>query len=156
MGRKAQIEVKESASELRKLQLQQKSFKKEKRVLALLKIKQGKAGTRANLANFLGVGLRTLETWLTIYSREGLEKLLEVKPRRKRSKLITPEIHEALKERVNDKSNPFLGYLEAKQWIQDEYGVNITYHWLRKYMISRFGTKLKAPRKSHIKTDKQA
>ena len=156
MGKAGQLEVKELTEELTKLKKAQVSLQYEKRVIALQKIKSSAFGTRQELADYLGVGKRTLERWITKYSREGIEGYLTVKPRRKGSKIITLEIHEGLKQRVNDPHNSFLGYWDAQQWVKQEFGVNVKYHWLRKYLINTFGTKVKSPRKSHVKKDKEA
>ncbi len=66
---------------------------------------------------------------------------------------MTPEIHKALEQRLNSSDNGFLGYWDARQWINQNHGVNIKYHWLRKYLVTHFKTKLKSPRKSHYKKD---
>ncbi len=78
------------------------------------------------------------------------------RPQTRRSKIVTDQIHEALAQRVNSSSNPFLGYWEAQAWVEQEYGVQMTYHWIRKYLIQHFKTKLKSPRKSHNKKEEQA
>ena len=72
------------------------------------------------------------------------------------SKIITPIIHQGLEQKVNDPHNPFPGYWEAQDWVQQEYGIEIKYQRIREYMIQHFKTKIKSPRKSHIKKDKQA
>ena len=77
-------------------------------------------------------------------------------PNNRPSKIITTEIHDALNTKVNSSDVPLLGYWEAQQWIEEEFGVKIKYHWLRKYLITHFGTKLKSPRKSHHIKDDQA
>ncbi len=156
MGKVSDLKIKESEEELNKLRKSQRSLKFEKRVIALQKIKGGESGTRQELSDYLGIGKRTLEGWLTSYSREGIEQFLTVKPRRKGSKIITSEIHEGLKQRVNDPHQSFLGYWDAQQWVEQQYGVHVKYHWLRKYLINRFGTKVKSPRKSHVKKDQKA
>jgi len=156
MGKTSQLKIKETLDQLNKLRKSQPNLKFEKRVIALERILNVPTESREELAEYLGIAKRTLEGWLTTYSREGIAFLLSVKPRRKESKIITPEIHKALSKRVNDPEQAFLGYWDAQRWIENEYGVEIKYHWLRKYLISRFGTKVKSPRKSHVKKDKEA
>jgi hypothetical protein len=48
-----------------------------------------------------------------------------------------------------------LGYWEAQQWVEDTFNVLIK-HWLIKYLITHFKTKLKSPGKSHYKKEEQA
>jgi len=101
-------------------------------------------------------GIYTQERWLTKYRDQGIAFLLADEPKVRPSKIITPEIHDALKAKVNSSGSPFLGYWEAQQWVEDTFNVKIKYHWLRKYLITHFKTKLKSPRKSHYKKDEQA
>ena len=107
MGRKAILEIKESDSELKKLLLKQKTLKAEKRLKSLLSIKSGKFETRQELADFLGIHIRTLERWLVNYKDGGVETMLTDKPKNKSSKIITPQIHKGLSQRVHDPNNRF-------------------------------------------------
>lgn len=156
MGKKAILEISESLGDLKEIKSKQKSLKAERRIAALIHIRENKFETREALAESLGVHIRTLERWVNRYKEDSIEGLLSDKPRNKPSKIITSEIHEGLASRSSDPSNPFLGYWEARQWVLEEFGADINYHWLRAYMIKHFGTKVKSPRKSHVKKDSEA
>ena len=156
MGKKAHLDVKESKSELQKVLAKQKTFNTEKRVRCLIEIKSTRFGTRQELADYLCVHKRTLERWVNNYKSGGIVEMLSDKPKIKQSKIITPIIHQGLEQKVNDPHNPFLGYWEAQNWVQQVYGIEIKYQRIREYMIQHFKTKIKSPRKSHIKKDKQA
>ena len=156
MGKKAYLEIKESVAELQKLLVKQKSFQAGKRLRSLIEIKSGRFSTRQELADYLCVHKRTLERWLNSYKSGGISEMLSDKPKVKRSKIITPAIHQGLEQRVNDPHNPFQGYWDAQNWVYQEYGVEIKYQRIREYLIKHFKTKVKSPRKSHIKKDKQA
>ena len=80
-----------------------------------------------------------------------MQGLITDAPNFKKSKIITNEIHQGLSKRVNSSENPFLGYWDAKDWVLSEYGVKITYHWIREYLIKHFKTKLKSPKNLIIK-----
>lgn len=153
MGKRKDITVKESLSTLRRLRSKQPSLGKERRVHALICLKEGRFGFRQDLANHLGISLRCLENWVGEYNSEGIEGFLAVRPRRKGSGIIGPEVHQGLASRVNDGSAPFKGYWEAQQWIMEEYGLEVKYHRVREYLIKHFGTKVKRPRKSHVNKD---
>ena len=43
--------------------------------------------------------------------------MLSDKPKNKQSKIITIEIHQGLEQSVNEPQNPFLGYLDAQNWV---------------------------------------
>jgi transposase len=156
MKKPHELEITESLSELKKFRANQPTLLKQKRIDCLLHLKTSKFKTRQELANHLGIHIRTQERWLTKYREGGLSSLLTDLPNNRPSKIITKEIHNALKSRVNSSDAPFLGYWEAQQWLNEEFGVEIKYHWLRKYLKTHFKTKLKSPRKSHYKKDEQA
>lgn len=156
MGRKSQIQIRETLEELTAFRRKCKSVKEEKRVLALIHLKENEDITQAEVAESLGVTDRTMRAWLRQYKELGLSGCLPRRTRAKKSKLISREIHEALEVRLSDTSNPLLGYWHAKEWLLEEHCVSLNYHWLRKYMIEKLAAKLKQPRKSHIKKDKEA
>ena len=156
MGKRATITIKEDLSVLKKLKGMQTSLRKEKRLQALICLKEGKFATRRQLADYLGVHVRSLEKWVAQYMKFGIEDLVAVKAKRKGSKIITAQVHQGLEVRVNDAHNPFLGYWDAQQWVKEHYGVEVNYHRIREYLIKHFKTKVKRPRKGHIKKDPQA
>ncbi len=153
MGKQIDISVKESLSTLRFLKSKQSNLGKERRVYALICLKEGRFGLRQDLSNHLGISLRCLENWVVQYNSEGIDGFLSVKARRKGSGIIGPEVHDGLAARVNDANAPFKGYWDAQQWIKDEYGLEVKYHRVREYLIKHFATEVKRPRKSHIKKD---
>ena len=156
MGKKAQLEINESDLELEKILRKQRSLSKEKRVRCLIYIKTGRFKTRQALAVYLGIHKRTMERWINKYKMGGIIQMLYDEPKQRQSKIITDQIHNGLEERVNDGHNPFLGYWDAQRWVQQTYGVDVKYQRIREYLIKHFKTKIKTPRKSHVKKDMQA
>jgi len=156
MGKTVTVPIKESLNELKTLQRKQKTLQSEKRIYFLILLKTKKFKTQQETADYLGIERRTLSSWIRFYREGGIESVILKGTRNKRSKIITPEIHEGLASRVLSSENPFLGYLDAQQWVLETYNVAVKYHWLRQYLIKHFKTKLKSPRKSHYKKDKQA
>ena len=150
------FEIKESLIELKSLRSKQPTLSKQKQVDCLIHLKTSKFRTRQELANHLGIHIRTQERWLVQYRAMGITSFISNEPQIRPSKIITPEIHDALEAKVNSSDSPFLGYWEAQQWVGETFNVQIKYHWLRKYLITHFKTKLKSPRKSHYKKDEQA
>lgn len=153
MGKQVTIKVKENIKELIRLKNKAKNLTVRKRLNGLIETHKKGDFTRKELSQYLGISKRTLELWLTIYKTEGIEGILAVKPRRKGSVLINKEVHDALKERVMSRTNNFLSYKEAQQWVLSEHGVEMSYTGLRDYLIRHFKTKIKSPRKSHVKKD---
>ena len=156
MGKKAYLDIKESVSELKNLLRKQNTLKGEKRLKSLLSIKIEKFETRQQVANSVSVHIRTLERWLSNYKDGGIDQMIIDRPKNKGSKIITSEIHDALSARVCDPHNPFLGYWDAQDWVNQEFGVDVKYQRIREYLIQHFKTKLKSPRKSHYKKDDEA
>lgn len=150
------FEIKESLSELKSLRSKQGTLSKQKRIDCLIHLKTSKFKTRQELANHLGTHIRTQERWLAQYRAGGMASYISNEPQIRPSKIITPQIHDALAAKVNSSDSPFLGYWEAQQWVESTFNVEIKYHWLRKYLITHFKTKLKSPRKSHYKKNEQA
>jgi hypothetical protein len=58
--------------------------------------------------------------------------LLKPVKRRKPSKIITPEILDALESKLTNAENPFSRYVEVQNWLQKEHGVEIEHQWLWK------------------------
>ena len=156
MGKKAIIIVTESKTELKSLRKKQTSLAMERRVMWLLQFKTQNNSKRETTASKVNISLRTQERWIKVYMTKGIGEFLTSNKDNHKSNIITDEIHLALKERMNSSESPLLGYWDAVEWIKDEFDVEIKYHWLRKYLISHFKTKLKSPRKSHYKKDEQA
>ena len=156
MGKTVKIAIEESEKDLERLLSSETHHKTKLRIRSLLYLKKNKFRTQQELANHLGITRRCLSVWLKEYRSTGLKGLLPKITRNKPSKLITPQIHEGLKKKLNDASDPLQGYWDAKEWVSEQYGVDLKYHWLRKYLITHFKTKLKQARKSHIKKDDKA
>lgn len=156
MGKKANLEILETENELKKLISKQIKQKNKDRIKSLLYIKSKKCETREELSKLLGYHIRTMERWLAKYKEGGIEMMLIPDMLDRESKIVTPEIHKGLSRRLNDPEIGFSSYVEAQQWVQEEFGVKMTYHWLREYMVNKFKTKIKQPRKSHIKKDNKA
>ena len=156
MGKKAELEIKETVEELKQIYRKTKNIKSKQRIKCLLLIKTGEFSTRQSIADYLHVHIRTMERWINKYKSKGLEYMIIDKAKKKGSKIITPQIHEGLAKRVNDPHNPFLGYWDAQNWVKATYGIDVKYHRIREYLIQHFKTKIKSPRKTHIKKDKGA
>ena len=151
-----EIEVKESLAELIKLQKKQPTLAKEKRVKALIDLVKNPTVLRGELSQRLGVDRKTLRRWLLEYKKGGINCMLEIRPKHKGSKIITPQIHAALEARVNNPRDSFKGYWDAMHWIKTEFDVDVKYHLVRKYLIKHFKTSVKRPRKSHTNKSEAA
>lgn len=132
MGKKREFEIRESLEELKAYIPKVAGYKPSKRLECLILIKSDKCETLTEVATHLGITRRTLLNWITEYKKGGIDLLLSPARRNKPSKLITPEIHAQLEKRLLSESNPFSSYVDVKEWLLKQYGVDIEYQWLWK------------------------
>lgn len=156
MGIHSKLVIKESVGDLELLVRKQAKVKNIDRLRSLICIKTNKFETRQQLAGFLGYHIRTMERWLSVYEQEGLAKMLIPEKLDRDSHLINLEVHQEISKRVNDPLAGFSSYVEVQQWLSTEHKLDVQYHTIRAYLIRHFKTKIKRPRKSHIKKDDQA
>jgi len=157
MPKQSDLIVKEEVSELSSLLRKQTDPKNVIRIQSLIYIKTEHFRTRSELAAYLGYSVRSMEIWLKDYKVNGINGMLvPIKEKQQRTRKVGKQIHQGLEERLNNPKEGFLSYVSAQQWVEKTYGVSINYNTLRLYMIDFFGTKIKRPRKSHIKKSEEA
>ena len=156
MARQREFSIKESTEELESYKPKVSGYKSSQRLNALILIKTKKGKTLLSTAEQFGVHSRTLDRWIKRYNKEGIGKYLSKEKRSKQSKIIAPEIHKELEEKLHSSVNPFSGYVEVQEWLLKEHGVDIEYQWLWKYMKTKLNSVLKVPRKSNIKKEEGA
>ncbi len=156
MGKFAELLVKESPEVLERLLRKQTKVKNIDRLRSLLFIQLNKFRTRQELADYLGYHIRTMERWLSQYDHGGLDEMLLPEKLERKSHLVHNDVHEALAKRVNNPHNGFSSYVEVKQWLSRYHNLEIEYNTIRTYLIRNFKTKIKQPRKSHVKKDNEA
>ena len=150
------ITVKESTDYLNDLRKTSKSHRVKTRILFLLLKKSKQFTNQKDLSIYLNVSESSLRRWAKVYTDSGLVVMLKISNGGKRRMVITPDIHKGLEAKLQNSSDPLLGYNDALQWVELEYGKRFKYNTLRCYMKRHFGSKLKVPRKSHYKKDDQA
>jgi len=156
MARISKLRVSESVQELKVLLRKESYFKNIPRLQALINIKENKFRTREELGDHLGVKRRTIEKWLSDYRLGGLDTMMLSGKRNRKSYMITEEIHKGLEQKVMDREQGFSSYVEAQTWIALEYDLELKYNTVREHLIRHFKTKIKSPRKSHVKKDNEA
>ncbi len=155
MALKTEILIKEEESFLQGKLTSSKKLSEETRIKCLLYLKKEKHVYRQDLAKDLMISPRTLERWINKYNDGGIESLLCFERTTKVSIQITPDIHQAINDKVSDSEDCFLSYKEALDWLNVTYGLQMKYGWFREYLKKHFKTKLKVPRKSHVKKNEQ-
>lgn len=156
MGRKSTLVITEELSDLKLRRAKLTNNRQVKKLECLIALKLKKFTTLDEVARSVGANPSSLDIWLKKYREEGLDALLEKETRQRNSNIITEEIHQGLVKRLNDPRDSFSGFWDAQQWVTEQYGVNVEYQWLWKYMTTKLGAKLKRPRKSNVKKDPMA
>jgi len=150
------IEIKESLEDLRHILKSAKTHQSVIRIQCLLFLKEKRFKNRTSIADTLSVSLSSIDRWIKIYQRQGIEQLLNMSSGGKRREVITREIHEKLSQKLHDTNNPLLGFHDAVRWVEDNFNLQVKYTTLYSYIRKNFGGKLKVPRKSHYKNNPEA
>ena len=143
-----EIVVKESHSQLRLLQKQNPSKYKILQMLILVK-QQGQV-SKYLLASQLGSSHSSVGKWRTDYTTNGLDYLLKENRKGTKKAAITPKVNQALSDRLNNPKQGFRSFIEVQQWLAAEFGIEMEYHAVNKYVKRKFGARLKVSRKSHV------
>ena len=153
MAKALNVVVKESVKELKSIQKQKPSYYS--RIQMLLLIKEGTFITKDALSEALQVSTQSVHIWRTKYNAGGMELLLEDKRGGKPAQITAP-IHELLSARLNSSKGGFKSFVEIQQWLQENFGIEMKYQALNKYIKRKFGARPKVARKSHIDKDENA
>jgi len=156
MNKTLSTPIKESQEELQGYTVKIDNYKSSKRLDCLILFKNNTYSKAEDLASDIGISVSTLRRWLNRYRLVGIDQYLKKDTRSSSSRVITPEIHEGLKARLNDPENPFNGFWDAQNWIKEMYGVEVNYKSLWSHITEKLNGSLKIPRKSNIKKNPQA
>ncbi len=126
------------------------------RLQMLILMKEGKALSKRELADALGVNHNSVQTWRTAYKKGGLTALLKFERGGFKPSVIPPNVHRAIEKRLKNPVEAFTGFEQLRRWIEEHYLPAIHYQTVNKYVKRHFGAKLKIARKSHIQKDEQA
>ena len=155
MAQPLQINIKESLLQLKQVLRKQPQHLRP-RLQMLILMKEGKAFSKRELADALGVNHHSVQTWRTAYKKRGLSALLKFERGGFKPSVIPPKVHRAIEKRLKNPVGAFNGYEQLRSWIDEHYLPAINYHTVNKYVKRHFGATLKVARKSHIQKDEQA
>jgi len=152
-----QIIIKESLTELRKLQKASIPMIAT-RIKVLIEFKKNPAGgiSKRAVADAVGVNHNSVQTWRTLYLHGGIAALVKHERKEGRPSAITAQEHQLIEKKLHDPKNGLRGYVELLNWVEVELKKTIKYNTLLKYSIRHFGSKVKVARKSHVKKDEAA
>jgi len=149
------VDIQESAAELKALLSDQTLARQRDRVRAMYLRKTGRAQTRRQLAALLGCNESTIYRWFCTYQNEGMSGLLQTKTSPGKPSLLPPEVREKLQARLSERSG-FRSYGEIQQWLQQECNVQAAYATVHGIVRYKLQSKLKQPRPISIEAAPQA
>jgi len=153
MAKGLNIIVTESVKDLKSIQRLKPSYYS--RIQMLLLIKEGVIITKDGLAQALNVSNKSVHVWRTKYIQGGLDLLLEDNRGGKPAQ-ITEQVYKKLDARLNNSKEGFKSFIEIQQWLKENFGIEMQYHAVNKYIKRKFGARPKVARKSHINKDDNA
>jgi transposase len=116
----------------------------------LLLLKQDAHLTKLSLSLQLGVSDKSIQTWRSNYLKGGMTLMLSDNRGGYKKAAITPKVHISLSDRLNNPKQGFRSFIEVQQWLAAEFGIEMEYHAVNKYVKRKFGARLKVSRKSHV------
>ena len=146
------LEISESPQQLQRLLCQHQHARDRDRLRALYLRKTGQVRSRRELAQ--GCNDSTLYRWFWLYQQQGLEGLLEHHSPAGRPSELTPEIRQALEQKLSD-PHGWRSYGELKEWLQREWGIQAAYTTIHGWVRYKLGAKLKRGRKRSHQADLQ-
>lgn len=155
MSRPLNIFIVETADELKHLMHTQQKAKLKERIQALYLLKNGRAKTLKDLADFLGRSRSTIEYGLARYRTAGLLGLLAWNYRGGQPPAIPEPVLADLREQLSQ-SHGFKSYGEIQQWLKDQHGLEVHYKTVHQTVHYKLKAKLKVARPTSIKRDDTA
>lgn len=156
MTRLCQIEIQESADELKQLRDQQKSVTSYQKLHALYLLKTQQVPQVQAVATAIGVHRVTVQKWLRRYRADGLDGLAKVRPRGGRRSLFTSAALDGLKQRLSEATEGFSSYGEVQQWLAQHYQLKAAYSTVHALVRYKLHSKLKVARPVSAQQDPQA
>jgi len=156
MAKAKSLNVTEDLGELRKLH-KSAPLHLAPRIKMLLVVKQSdQALSKNELAEQVGVNHNSIQQWRSKYVRGGMEELIKDGRVGFKPSVISKQVHQQIKVKLNNPQGAFTSYKDLQQWVDRDLVKGINYNTLRHYVKRNFGAKLKVARKSHVKKDKEA
>jgi transposase len=142
--------ITEDAATLKQRLQRERDGRKKPRLQMLYLLASGRAQTRLEVAQLLGVHRNTLSYWLRRYEGGGLDALLYIRIPAGKPLSLPPEVLAAIEQALQQPAG-FASYEALRQWVRQTYHLEVNYHTLYTIVRTRFKAKLKVPRPSHTK-----
>jgi transposase len=149
--------IKESENDLKKL-IKSSNPMIAKRLHALLIFKRHEQEgiSKRIVADQIGVNHNSIQTWRSLYIREGVELLMSHSNIGYKPSKITKKQEKALSRQLNNPHNGIVGFIELLDWFNTTFKTTINYKTFHGFVVRKFKAKIKVARKVHIKQDPEA
>ena len=157
MAKPKVITIKETEKEIKNLLKKSIPFIAQRlRVLLLLKQNEEAGISKREVAKLAGVDPNSVQNWRTLYMNKGIDGLMKHHKTGFKPSVFTPKEHDLLEKKLKDPENGLQGYVELKEWLENEVGKTFHYNTLLFYCIRNFKSSVKVARKSYAKKDDKA
>lgn len=148
------IEIKESLDDLAEQLHQAKTPSSKERLQVLYWLKQENAPSISTIAKAIAKHRNTLQTWLSMYRKGGVEAMLVIKISPGRVRVIPQWAEDTLAKRLQE-NHGFQSYGEVQQWLAETLGIEAEYHAVYQMTRYRLKAKLKVARPQNCKQDSE-
>ena len=149
------LKIKESETELKKLQRQQPPYLSI-RIQMLLLMKRKDLHSKRGLSDILGISANTVQSWKTMYDSGGIKKLLSYNRGGHKQPIIQGRNEKKILAKLSNPYDAPRSFKELQQWVDEHLIKDINYHTLNKHVKQKFKAKIKVARKSHVSKDEEA
>jgi len=147
------LEITETEADLKQRLRTQKTASDKERIQLLYLLQTKQATTIQSAATLLGRHRVTVQEWLRLYRKGGLEALLEHKPRTGRQQSIPQWAQAALNQRLHQPEG-FESYGAICQWLESQLGISAPYKTVHQLVHYRLKASPKVARPvSVVNTD---
>jgi transposase len=148
------LEITETEADLKQRLRSQKTASDKERIQLLYLLKTKQATTIQSATTLLGRHRVTVQEWLRLYRRGGLEAMLTHKPRTGRRQSIPQWAQEALNKHLHQ-SEGFNSYGEICQWLEQQLGITAPYKTVHQLVHYRLKAAPKVARPVSVGTSEQ-
>jgi transposase len=148
------IEISDSLDDLAEQLHQAKTPSSKERLQVLYWLKQENAPSISTIASSLAKHRNTLQTWLSMYRKGGIEAMLAIKISPGRVRVIPQWAEDTLALRLQE-NHGFQSYGEVQQWLGETLGIEAEDHAVDQMTRYRLKAKLKVARPQNCKQDSE-
>jgi transposase len=117
-------------------------------------LKQEKAPSISAIAKAIAKHRNTLQSWLSMYRKGGVEAMLAIKTSSGGVRVIPEWAENTLAKQLKE-NRGFQSYGEVQQWLAETLGIEAEYHAVYQMTRYRLKAKLKVARPQNCKQDSE-